>query len=168
MPIPHTRGSRPGDFKSLSWVAHNLMGMTFDQTLEPVFVACNLALSQYLISIHPSKLSSRASIQRSPSLFILASVPHPCSLTVPCMLFCFVLICLCIPTSCVVLGRMDSQRGEAWGRGKGEARRGRGLEKKIYGYLILLNMKEVELRGKRTRRLSVWSSRSKPHSCATY
>lgn len=146
MPIPHTRGSRPGDFISLSQVAHNLMGMTFDQTLEPVFVACNLALSQYLISIHPSKLSSRASVQRSPSLSILASVPHPCSLTVPCMLFCFDLICLCIPNTLRCFGQNgEPKRGSMRERERGsQEREGIGKENIWLSYFIKYERSRIE------------------------
>lgn len=61
---------------------------------------------------------------------------------------------------CIVLGTGQivnklQKEGEHEGEGKREERRQRGLEKKIYCWLILLNMKEVELRGRMAKWLSI-------------
>lgn len=57
------------------------------------------------------------------------------------------------------------KEGEDEGQGEGKERE-KGLKKKIYFCLILLNMKEVELRGSSVRWLSKWPPRSKPPNYA--
>lgn len=82
-------------------------------------------------------------------------------------------ICLYIPSTLHTFGthyivNKLQKEGEDEGEGNGKERRERGSKKNIYCCLILLNMKEVELRGRRARSLSIWPPRSKPPSFATY